>query len=49
VRSSRDRASDPAVLAALTRVPRGLWTASFAVVCAAATVAAVRVLLDLVR
>jgi len=49
VGGSRDRGSDPAVLATLTWVPRGLWTASFALVCAAATVVAARVLLDLVR
>jgi hypothetical protein len=49
VAGSRDRTSDPAVLAALTRVPRLLWTASFALVCAGATVVAARVLLDLVR
>jgi hypothetical protein len=29
--------SDPAVLARLTRVPRGLWLVTFALVCAAAT------------
>ena len=49
VAGSRDRSSDPAVMATLTQVPRGLWTASFALVCAAATVVAARVLLDLVR
>lgn len=49
VAGSRDRASDPPVLATLTRVPRVLWTASFGLVCAGATVAAARVLLDLVR
>ena len=49
VAGSRDRSSDPAVLASLTHVPRALWTASFAVVCAAATMVAARVLLDLVR
>jgi hypothetical protein len=49
VAGSRDRGSDPAVLAAVTRVPRALWTASFALVCAGATVVAGRVLLDLVR
>lgn len=32
-----DRSSDPGVLAQLTHVPRVLWTASFALVCAAAT------------
>lgn len=37
---SRDRGSDPAVLAALTHVPKVLWTASFLAVCAAATVLA---------
>jgi len=31
------RTDDPGVLAALTRLPRVLWTGSFAVVCAAAT------------
>ncbi|GAB3434025.1 M50 family metallopeptidase [Phycicoccus ginsengisoli] len=46
---SRDRGSDPAVLAALTRVPRGLWTASFVLVCAAATGLGAMALLDLVR
>ncbi|SES42609.1 Peptidase M50B-like [Pedococcus cremeus] len=49
VAGSRDRGSDSAVLAALTRVPRALWTASFALVCAGATAVAARVLLDLVR
>lgn len=49
VAGSRERGSDPAVLAALTRVPRGFWTASFVLVCAAATAWAGRVLLDLVR
>lgn len=49
VAGSRDRTSDPAVLATLTRVPRLLWTASFALVCAGATVGAARILLDLVR
>jgi hypothetical protein len=49
VAGSRDRTSDPAVLATLTRVPRLVWTASFALVCAGATVVAVRVLFDLVR
>lgn len=37
VASSRSRASDPGVLAALTRVPSALWLLSFAAVCAAAT------------
>jgi hypothetical protein len=37
VMPSRDRASDPAVLAALTHVPRALWNASFVLVCAAAS------------
>ena len=38
VAGSRDpAASDPAVLARLTRVPRAVWIASFAVVCAAAS------------
>ena len=49
VAGSRDRTSDPAVLATLTRVPRPVWTASFALVCAGATAVAARVLLDLVR
>jgi len=49
VAGSRGRSSDPAVLATLTRVPRALWTASFALVCAVATVLTARVLLDLVR
>jgi hypothetical protein len=35
--ASRDRASDPAVLAALTHVPRTVWNASFVLVCAAAS------------
>lgn len=39
---SRDRGSDAAVLAMLTRVPRVLWTASFVLVCAAATALALR-------
>ena len=34
---SRDRGSDPAVLASLTHVPKVLWTTSFLVVCAAAS------------
>lgn len=37
VMASRDRASDPAVLAALTHVPRVLWNASFVLVCAASS------------
>jgi hypothetical protein len=37
VMASRDRASDPAVLAALTHVPRTVWNASFVLVCAAAS------------
>jgi hypothetical protein len=37
VMASHDRASDPAVLAALTHVPRALWNASFVLVCAAAS------------
>jgi hypothetical protein len=39
---TRDRVSDPAVLATLTQVPRVLWTASFVIVCAAATAVTVR-------
>ena len=38
VMSSRTRGSDPGVLASLTHVPRGVWVASFVLVCAAATV-----------
>jgi hypothetical protein len=34
---SHDRASDPAVLAALTRIPRILWIASYVLVCGAAS------------
>ena len=34
---TRDRTSDPGVLATLTHVPRVLWTSSFVVVCAGAT------------
>ena len=41
----RDRASDPAVLAQLTGVPRLLWIAGFVIVIAAATLAAGRVVL----
>jgi hypothetical protein len=41
VMASRDRASDPAVLATLTHVPRVLWNASFVLVCAAASALAV--------
>ncbi|TPG19172.1 M50 family metallopeptidase [Pedococcus bigeumensis] len=37
---TRDRSSDPGVLAALTHVPRLVWNASFVLVCAAATVLA---------
>lgn len=37
VAAGRDRASDPAVLAQLTHLPRVLWLASFALVLAAAT------------
>ena len=39
---TRDRSSDPAVLAAMTRVPKVLWTLSFVVVCTAATALALR-------
>ena len=39
---SRDRSSDPAVLASLTHVPRVVWNASFVLVCSAATGVAVR-------
>ena len=39
----RDRTSDPAVLAQLTGVPRGLWILSFVVVMAGATFAAGRI------
>ncbi len=38
---SRDRGSDPAVLASLTHVPRVVWNGSFVVVCVAATLLAV--------
>lgn len=44
VRADRGTGSDPAVLAKLTRVPKGVWNASFALVCLAATVAVVLVL-----
>ncbi len=37
VRSSRDRTSDPGVLASLTHLPRLVWVASFALVCAGAS------------
>ena len=37
VMAGRDRASDPAVLATLTHVPRALWNASFVLVCAGAS------------
>jgi hypothetical protein len=37
VARSRDRGSDTAVLAGLTRVPRALWTGTFLLVCAAAS------------
>jgi hypothetical protein len=37
---TRDRTSDPGVLAALTHVPRLVWNASFVLVCAAASVLA---------
>jgi hypothetical protein len=37
---TRDRSSDPGVLASLTHVPRLVWNASFVLVCAAATVLA---------
>ncbi|MDQ2757883.1 MAG: M50 family metallopeptidase [Actinomycetota bacterium] len=40
VRSSRDRSSDPGVLASLTHLPRVVWTGSFALVCAGSTWAA---------
>lgn len=40
VARSTDRSSDPAVLAALTHVPRVVWNASFALACAGATVVA---------
>lgn len=42
---ARDRTSDPAVLAQLTRVPRVLWNVSFVVVMGAATLGAARILL----
>lgn len=46
VLASRDVAvSDPAVLARLTRMPRGLWNATFVLVCAAGTWAAARTVL----
>jgi hypothetical protein len=38
VARSRQRGSDPGVLASLTPVPRAVWTASFVLVCAAASV-----------
>jgi hypothetical protein len=41
VLGSRDRGSDPAVLASLTRVPRAFWNATFVLACAAASVLAV--------
>ncbi|MDV3220681.1 M50 family metallopeptidase [Intrasporangium sp.] len=37
VATTRDRSSDPGVLASLTHVPRVVWNLSFAAVCAAAT------------
>jgi hypothetical protein len=37
VARSRDRGSDPAVLASLTHVPKPLWTGSFVLVCAGAS------------
>jgi hypothetical protein len=37
VMRTRDRGSDPAVLASLTHVPRTVWIGTFALVCAAAT------------
>jgi hypothetical protein len=37
VAGTRDRTSDPAVLASLTHVPRVIWTGSFVLVCAGAT------------
>jgi hypothetical protein len=37
VMATRNRTSDPAVLASLTHVPRVVWTGTFALVCAAAT------------
>ena len=37
---TRDRASDPGVLASLTHVPRLVWNASFVLVCAAASLLA---------
>lgn len=49
VASARDAGSDPAVLARLTRVPAVVWTASFAVVLAAAAWVTVTVLWELVR
>lgn len=46
VLSSRDRGvSDPAVLARLTRVPRGVWNATFVVVLAGCSWAAARTVL----
>ena len=41
VSGTRDRTSDPAVLASLTHVPRMVWSASFALVCACASAVAV--------
>lgn len=48
-RGRGDRASDPAVLAHLTRVPATLWWAGFVILTAAATLGAVVTLLPLVR
>ncbi|KAB1660160.1 M50 family metallopeptidase [Pseudoclavibacter chungangensis] len=44
VRADRGSGSDPAVLAKLTRVPKGFWNTSFALVCLVATVVVVLVL-----
>lgn len=44
---TRTPGSDPAVLAALTRIPRVVWLATFALVCAASTWVLGGVLLDL--
>jgi hypothetical protein len=41
VAGTRDRTSDPAVLAALTPVPRVVWKGSFVIACAGATALAV--------
>jgi len=49
VRASRDRSSDPGVLASLTHLPRAVWTGSFVLACAGSTWVAGSQVVALVR